>query len=183
MMFEGIAFWVILLVCVQNVQHLGPATDFYKKLALDCSGQQIGVDLFLLSSQYSDLASLGTHTHGWCSFSALICDKVVRRDLFLSSCAACVSKYSAGSVFYYPSFHHIHNTAQGQKFQKDLQRYLTRKIGFEAVMRIRCTKGEGEGTCRLNPILLWLTLPLTSVCRKSQYGLVCEYYSWKRPLL
>ncbi|XP_050983261.1 protein transport protein Sec24B isoform X1 [Labeo rohita] len=96
----------------KNVQHLGPATDFYKKLALDCSGQQIGVDLFLLSSQYSDLASL-----------------------------ACVSKYSAGSVFYYPSFHHIHNTAQRQKFQKDLQRYLTRKIGFEAVMRIRCTKG------------------------------------------
>ncbi|XP_016307573.1 protein transport protein Sec24B-like isoform X2 [Sinocyclocheilus anshuiensis] len=96
----------------KNVQHLGPATDFYKKLALDCSGQQIGVDLFLLSSQYSDLATL-----------------------------ACVSKYSAGGVFYYPSFHHIHNTAQRQKFQKDLQRYLTRKIGFEAVMRIRCTKG------------------------------------------
>uniref|UniRef100_A0A673JPP4 Protein transport protein Sec24B-like n=1 Tax=Sinocyclocheilus rhinocerous TaxID=307959 RepID=A0A673JPP4_9TELE len=95
-----------------STKHLGPATDFYKKLALDCSGQQIGVDLFLLSSQYSDLASL-----------------------------ACVSKYSAGSVFYYPSFHHIHNTAQRQKFQKDLQRYLTRKIGFEAVMRIRCTKG------------------------------------------
>lgn len=42
----------------QGVQHLGPATDFYKKLALDCSGQQIGVDLFLLSSQYADLASL-----------------------------------------------------------------------------------------------------------------------------
>ncbi|XP_056138369.1 protein transport protein Sec24B [Lampris incognitus] len=96
----------------KGVQHLGPATDFYKKLALDCSGQQIAVDLFLLSSQYTDLASL-----------------------------ACVSKYSAGSIFYYPSFHHIHNTAQPEKFQKDLERYLTRKIGFEAVMRIRCTKG------------------------------------------
>ncbi|XP_036407360.1 protein transport protein Sec24B-like isoform X2 [Megalops cyprinoides] len=96
----------------KGVQHLGPATDFYKKLALDCSGQQIAVDLFLLSSQYSDLASL-----------------------------ACMSKYSAGSVFYYPSFHHIHNPPQVEKFQKDLQRYLTRKIGFEAVMRIRCTKG------------------------------------------
>lgn len=45
-------------VSFQGVQHLGPATDFYKKLALDCSGQQIGVDLFLLSSQYADLASL-----------------------------------------------------------------------------------------------------------------------------
>ncbi|KAG5845471.1 hypothetical protein ANANG_G00139470 [Anguilla anguilla] len=96
----------------KGVQHLGPATDFYKKLALDCSGQQIAVDLFLLSSQYSDLASL-----------------------------ACMSKYSAGSIFYFPGFHHAHNQPQVVKFQKDLQRYLTRKIGFEAVMRIRCTKG------------------------------------------
>ncbi|XP_029452417.1 LOW QUALITY PROTEIN: protein transport protein Sec24B [Rhinatrema bivittatum] len=94
------------------VQHLGPATDFYKKLALDCSGQQTAVDLFLLSSQYSDLASL-----------------------------ACMSKYSAGCIYYYPSFHHIHSPAQAEKLQKDLKRYFTRKIGFEAVMRIRCTKG------------------------------------------
>lgn len=42
----------------KDVQHLGPATDFYKRLALDCSGQQIAVDLFLLNSQYSDLATL-----------------------------------------------------------------------------------------------------------------------------
>ncbi|XP_015281791.1 PREDICTED: protein transport protein Sec24B [Gekko japonicus] len=94
------------------VQHLGPATDFYKKLALDCSGQQTSVDLFLLSSQYSDLASL-----------------------------ACMSKYSAGCIYYYPSFHHSLNPIQAEKLQKDLKRYLTRKIGFEAVMRIRCTKG------------------------------------------
>ncbi|XP_006888122.1 PREDICTED: protein transport protein Sec24A [Elephantulus edwardii] len=92
--------------------HLTPSTDFYKKLALDCSGQQVAVDLFLLSGQYSDLASLG-----------------------------CISRYSAGSVYYYPSYHHQHNPVQVQKFQKELQRYLTRKIGFEAVMRIRCTKG------------------------------------------
>ncbi|KAG8592900.1 hypothetical protein GDO81_000661 [Engystomops pustulosus] len=96
----------------KGIQHLGPATDFYKKLALDCSGQQTAVDLFLLSSQYSDLASL-----------------------------ACVSKYSAGCIYYYPSFHHKHNPAQADKLKKDLDHYLTRKIGFEAVMRIRCTKG------------------------------------------
>ncbi|KAM6221820.1 protein transport protein Sec24B [Rhynchocyon petersi] len=97
---------------IKVVQHLGPATDFYKKLALDCSGQQTAVDLFLLSSQYSDLASL-----------------------------ACISKYSAGCIYYYPSFHCTHNPSQAEKLQKDLKRYLTRKIGFEAVMRIRCTKG------------------------------------------
>ncbi|KAM8939765.1 protein transport protein Sec24B [Pelodytes ibericus] len=96
----------------KGVQHLGPATDFYKKLALDCSGQQTAVDLFLLSSQYSDLASL-----------------------------ACMSKYSAGSINYYPSFHHTHNPAQADKLKQDLDHYLTRKVGFEAVMRIRCTKG------------------------------------------
>ncbi|KAM4808975.1 protein transport protein Sec24B isoform 2-T2 [Rhinophrynus dorsalis] len=96
----------------KGVQHLGPATDFYKKLALDCSGHQTAVDLFLLSSQYSDLASL-----------------------------ACVSKYSAGCIYYYPSFHHTQNPALADKLKKDLDHYLTRKIGFEAVMRIRCTRG------------------------------------------
>ncbi|XP_028322644.1 protein transport protein Sec24A [Gouania willdenowi] len=96
----------------KEIQHLSPATDFYKKLALDCSGQQVAVDLFLLSSQYCDLASLG-----------------------------CISRYSAGNVYYYPSYHHQHSPAQVECFQKDLKRYLTRKIGFEAVMRIRCTKG------------------------------------------
>ncbi|KAM4545197.1 protein transport protein Sec24A isoform 2-T2 [Odontesthes bonariensis] len=96
----------------KDIQHLSPATDFYKKLALDCSGQQVAVDLFLLSSQYCDLASLG-----------------------------CISRFSAGSVYYYPSYHHQHNPAQVERFQKDLKRYITRKIGFEAVMRIRCTKG------------------------------------------
>ncbi|KAJ6667958.1 hypothetical protein lerEdw1_016279 [Lerista edwardsae] len=92
--------------------HLTPSTDFYKKLALDCSGQQVAVDLFLLSGQYADLASLG-----------------------------CISRYSAGSVYYYQSYHHQHNPLLVEKLQKELKRYLTRKIGFEAVMRIRCTKG------------------------------------------
>nr|XP_056715090.1 protein transport protein Sec24A [Euleptes europaea] len=92
--------------------HLTPSTDFYKKLALDCSGQQVAVDLFLLSGQYSDLASLG-----------------------------CISRYSAGSVYYYQSYHHLQNPPLVEKLQKELKRYLTRKIGFEAVMRIRCTKG------------------------------------------
>ncbi|XP_053573187.1 LOW QUALITY PROTEIN: protein transport protein Sec24A [Bombina bombina] len=96
----------------KEIHNLTPATDFYKKLALDCSGQQIAVDLFLLSGRYSDLASLG-----------------------------CISRYSAGSVFYFRAYHHQHNPVMVEKLQKDLKRYLTRKIGFEAVMRIRCTKG------------------------------------------
>lgn len=54
----------------------------------------------------------------------------------------CISRYSAGSVFFYPSYHKQHNPSQTERLQKDLKRYLTRKIGFEAVMRIRCTKGQ-----------------------------------------
>lgn len=37
---------------------LNPSTDFYKKLALDCSGQQIAVDLFVLQNQHCDLATI-----------------------------------------------------------------------------------------------------------------------------
>ncbi|XP_067136282.1 protein transport protein Sec24A [Centruroides vittatus] len=96
----------------KDIANLGPANDFYKKLALDCSGQQIAVDLFVLSSQYSDIATL-----------------------------SCISKYSAGSVLYYPNFHVTQSPLQVEKFKNDFCRYLTRKIGFEAVMRIRCTRG------------------------------------------
>ncbi|XP_064595688.1 protein transport protein Sec24A-like isoform X2 [Liolophura sinensis] len=96
----------------KDVQNLGPATDFYKKLALDCSAQQIAVDLFLLNGQYADASTL-----------------------------ACISKYSSGCVYSYPSFHAMRNPPQRDRLEADLRRYLTRKIGFEAVMRIRCTKG------------------------------------------
>ncbi|RUS79855.1 hypothetical protein EGW08_012381 [Elysia chlorotica] len=96
----------------KNVAHIGPATDFYKKLSLDCSAQQIAVDLFMLNGQYADLASL-----------------------------SCISKYSAGCIYYYPSFHSVRNPGLVDKFDTDLRRYLTRKIGFESVMRIRCTRG------------------------------------------
>lgn len=40
------------------MQNLSPATDFYKKFALDCAAEQVAVDLFLLSGQYADIASL-----------------------------------------------------------------------------------------------------------------------------
>lgn len=42
----------------KEVHHLGPQTDFYKRLSLDCSTQQISVDLFLVNAQYADLATI-----------------------------------------------------------------------------------------------------------------------------
>ena len=52
-----------------------------------------------------------------------------------------MSKYSGGEVKYYPGFHLDDHPEQVVRFNVDLKRYLTRKIGFEAVMRIRCTRG------------------------------------------
>lgn len=95
----------------KDVPYLNPATDFYKRLALDCSGQQVAVDLFLLNCQYSDLATLS----GICKFSGGCVHNV---PLFQSS-----------------KQQHV------ELLDKMLRRYLSRKIGFEAVMRIRCTRG------------------------------------------
>ncbi|CAK1553420.1 unnamed protein product [Leptosia nina] len=95
----------------KDVAHLNPATDFYKRLALDCSGAQIAVDLFLLSSQYCDLATLSG-----------------------------MSKFSAGTVYHIPVFN-ASRSWQAAQLRNMLTRYLTRKIGFEAVMRVRCTRG------------------------------------------
>ena len=47
----------------QNVSNLGPATDFYKKLALDCSAQQVAVDLMMLNGQYADISSICKYTY------------------------------------------------------------------------------------------------------------------------
>lgn len=41
---------------------LTPTSDFYKRLALECTSQQIGIDLFAFSTEYIDLATLGTFT-------------------------------------------------------------------------------------------------------------------------
>ena len=79
---------------------------------LDCSGQQVAVDLWTFGSSYVDLATLSG-----------------------------ISKFSGGQVQHFPGYHVVHNTPMAAKFESALRRYFTRKIGFEAVMRIRCTRG------------------------------------------
>nr|XP_018670361.1 protein transport protein Sec24A isoform X1 [Ciona intestinalis] len=96
----------------QSTTALNPSTDYYKKLALDCSAQQVAIDFFFFNSQYIDIATL-----------------------------SCASRFSAGDMHYYPSLHTVHNPIEAERLSRDLERYLSRKIGFESVMRIRCTKG------------------------------------------
>ncbi|KAK9503305.1 hypothetical protein O3M35_011905 [Rhynocoris fuscipes] len=94
-----------------NQTMLNPVTDFYKKLALDCSGQHIAVDLFILNSQFVDLATLSG-----------------------------ISKFSGGCIYHFPLFN-VKNGLHVEALQRTLSRYLCRKIGFESVMRLRCTRG------------------------------------------
>lgn len=88
---------------------LNAADTFYRSNAIDFCRQQVSVDTFLFSSQYTDVATLGS-----------------------------LSKFSAGQLYYYPSF-----TVErdGEKFKRELAHCLTRETGWEAVMRVRCTKG------------------------------------------
>jgi len=49
-----------------------------------------------------------------------------------------LSRYTGGQVHYYPNFNSVH---MGGKFEAELKRCLTRPTGFEAVMRVRATRG------------------------------------------
>ncbi|KAI1703848.1 sec23/Sec24 trunk domain-containing protein [Ditylenchus destructor] len=89
--------------------NFGTSTDFYKRLALECTGKQIAVDLFVMGERHVDIATLSE-----------------------------VVKFSTGSVYHFPHYHFIREQTEVKRFQKLLNRYLTRKLGLEAVLRIRC---------------------------------------------
>ncbi|KAK4337049.1 hypothetical protein RND71_044125 [Anisodus tanguticus] len=96
---------------------LNPVTDFYKNLGLECSETQIGVDIFILSSSFADIASISP-----------------------------ISKITGGSIFYYGNNGYNIQCSPGRvlaRFESDFEYYLSRSIGFEAVLRIRKTKGFG----------------------------------------
>ncbi|KAJ8911346.1 hypothetical protein NQ315_014190 [Exocentrus adspersus] len=94
-----------------EVSQLNPANDFYKRLALECSGQQIAVDLFIINSTYVDIATISG-----------------------------ISRFSGGCIHHFPLYK-MTKILDQELFEKSFRRYLLRKIGFEAVMRIRCTRG------------------------------------------
>ncbi|EUB57241.1 Protein transport protein Sec24B [Echinococcus granulosus] len=101
---------------------------------------QISVDLFMLNSNYCDIATISG-----------------------------VARFSGGGVYHYPNFHYdpeaqrqpvgggdtgghqeqkrklapyeLCDYVEVESLRRDLLRYLIRKIGFEAVLRLRCTRG------------------------------------------
>lgn len=49
-------------------------------------------------------------------------------------------KFSGGCIYHFPLFRGS-KPQHAETLDRILRRYITRKIGFEAVMRIRCTRG------------------------------------------
>lgn len=90
---------------------INPATDFYKNLSLDCCAHQVSIDLFNLSTTYSDIASISTLT-----------------------------RLSAGLVYHYSNTPSERKSTL-VRFDQDLRNYLLRIIGLEAVVRLRFTRG------------------------------------------
>ncbi len=89
--------------------------NFYKNKAVDFSRQQLSVDFFLFNPNYADVATLGS-----------------------------LSRYTSGQVFWYggaPYASGFSEAGEGARFRGDLLNDLTRTTAFEAVMRVRATKG------------------------------------------
>lgn len=51
-----------------------------------------------------------------------------------------MSKFTGGCIYHLPLFR-ASKLQNAETLERLLRRYLTRKIGFEAVMRLRCTRG------------------------------------------
>ncbi|PGH26610.1 protein transporter SEC24 [Polytolypa hystricis UAMH7299] len=90
---------------------LQTANSFYKSFAVECSKQQISVDMFLFSSQYQDVASLSN-----------------------------LPRYTGGQTYFYPGWNAA-RPEDAIKFAKEFSDYLSAEIGLEAVLRVRATTG------------------------------------------
>lgn len=108
------------------------ASPFYKTFAIECSRAQVSVDMFLFSSTYQDVATLGA-----CSPPCFqpICNST------LIGHPACLPHYTSGQTYYYPTF----NAARPEdavKFAHEFGEVLAMPIMLEAVMRVRATRGK-----------------------------------------
>ncbi|EPY50354.1 COPII vesicle coat protein [Schizosaccharomyces cryophilus OY26] len=84
---------------------------FYKSFAVECSTNQVSVDMFLFSSQYQDVATL-----------------------------SCLPRYTAGKTQFYYRWN-ASRSEDALKFASELSDYLSSEVALEAVMRVRGSSG------------------------------------------
>ncbi|KAK4653164.1 COPII subunit [Podospora pseudocomata] len=90
---------------------LQTAATFYKSFAVECSKNQVSIDMFLFSSQYQDVASLSN-----------------------------LPRYTGGQTWFYPGWN-AGRAEDAIKFASEFRDYLSSEIGLEAVLRVRATTG------------------------------------------
>ena len=90
---------------------LQTGNSFYKSFAVECSKNQVSIDMFLFSSQYQDVASL--------------CN---------------LPRYTGGQTYFYPGWNAA-RSEDAIKFAREFSDYLSAEIGLEAVLRVRATTG------------------------------------------
>lgn len=90
---------------------LQTASSFYKSFAVECSKNQVSIDMFLFSSQYQDVASLSN-----------------------------LPRYTGGQTYFYPGWNAA-RSEDAVKFAREFSDYLSAEIGLEAVLRVRATTG------------------------------------------
>lgn len=115
---------------------LGAASSFYKTFAIECSKQQVSVDMFLFSASYTDVATL-----------------------------SCLPRYTAGQTYLYPGFSAARQE-DAIKFASEFAKVLAMPIGLEAVIRVRASRGirmnafHGNFFIRSTDLLALPTVPL-----------------------
>ncbi|KFA72368.1 hypothetical protein S40288_05588 [Stachybotrys chartarum IBT 40288] len=90
---------------------LQTGNSFYKSFAVECSKNQVSIDMFLFSSQYQDVASLSN-----------------------------LPRYTGGQTWFYPGWH-ASRPEDALKFASEFSDFLSSEIGLEAVLRVRATSG------------------------------------------
>jgi protein transport protein SEC24 len=90
---------------------LQTGNSFYKSFAVECSKQQVSIDMFLFSATYQDVASLSN-----------------------------LPRYTGGQTFFYPGWNAA-RSEDAIKFASEFESYLSAEIGLEAVLRVRASTG------------------------------------------
>jgi protein transport protein SEC24 len=90
---------------------LQTASSFYKSFAVECSKNQVSIDMFLFSSSYQDVASLSN-----------------------------LPRYTGGQTYFYPGWN-AGRSEDAIKFATEFSDHLSSEIGLEAVLRVRATTG------------------------------------------
>ncbi|KAI9654598.1 MAG: COPII subunit [Alyxoria varia] len=90
---------------------LQTGNSFYKSFAVECSKNQVSIDMFLFSSHYQDVASLSN-----------------------------LPRYTGGQTYFYPNWNAA-RSEDAIKFAREFSDYLSAEIGLEAVLRVRATTG------------------------------------------